>query len=117
MIGRKLFVWEGYIRKWILPFCCFPEPGILGLIGLAGLALAKAKTRFKVALDMPNWLLIFAKGTLARHSSMAASFSSFLKGFLLTHGGLPVQYLRNLVDSMPRRLQEVIALEGGLTKY
>ena len=27
------------------------------------------------------------------------------------------QYLRNLVESMPRRLQEVIACEGGLTKY
>ena len=27
------------------------------------------------------------------------------------------QYLRNLVESMPRRLQEVIAREGGLTKY
>ena len=27
------------------------------------------------------------------------------------------QYLRNLVESMPRCLQEVIAREGGLTKY
>ena len=27
------------------------------------------------------------------------------------------QYLRNLADSMPRCLQEVIAREGGLTKY
>jgi hypothetical protein len=27
------------------------------------------------------------------------------------------QYLKNLVESMPRRLQQVIENEGGVTKY
>jgi hypothetical protein len=27
------------------------------------------------------------------------------------------QYLRNLVESMPRRLEDVIRMEGNLTKY
>ena len=28
-----------------------------------------------------------------------------------------IQYLRNLVNSMPRRLQDVIERDGGCTKY
>ena len=56
-----------------------PDPIFYFLTGSNGLALAWAKTPFRVAFDMLSCSLMFLRGTLAFHNSTATLLSSMEK--------------------------------------
>ena len=67
----------------------------------AGIPLSNIRAQLGIGERTLRRLLTFAKKNPERHVMVMDDSS----------------YLRNLVTSMPRRMQDVIRREGGLTKY
>lgn len=68
-------------------------------------------------LNMIENVWLYIKRKLQSHIHMINSPDELLQQTLQIWQDINLNYVRNLYESLPRRIQQVIRLKGHLTKY